>query len=117
MIWIGVDAPCAHKRVHQGLALSAGGIQGEKTVANTPAGWTALLAWAGEWPERLWAVEGAGSLGRGLAQFLVAQGERVHEVSPGEPAVDGPAPADHAAAGQERSVGRTRSGAAAARGA
>ena len=31
---------------------------------STPA---ALLAWASQWPERQWAVEGATGLGRGIA--------------------------------------------------
>ena len=35
MIWIGIDA---HKRVHQALALSADGVLGQKTVANTAIG-------------------------------------------------------------------------------
>lgn len=30
----------------------------------------------------MWAVEGSGSLGRGVAQFLARNGERVHEVNP-----------------------------------
>ena len=79
MIWIGIDA---HKRVHQALALSADGVLGQKTIANTAVGWTELLRWARSWPERIWAVEGSGSLGRGVAQFLVVGGERVHEVNP-----------------------------------
>ena len=41
-----------------------------------------LLAWAVAWPERSWAVEGAGGLGRLLAQQLVAAGERVLDVPP-----------------------------------
>ena len=79
MIWIGIDA---HKRVHQALALSADGVLGQKTVANTAIGWTELLRWASAWPERIWAVEGSGSLGRGVAQFLAGRGEQVHEVNP-----------------------------------
>jgi transposase len=79
MIWIGVDA---HKRVHQALALGPDGVAAQKRVANTPAGWADLHAWAAIWPERVWAIEGSGSLGRGLAQFLAERGERVHEVSP-----------------------------------
>ena len=78
MIWIGVDA---HKRVHQAVAISERGIEGERTLPNTTAAWAALLDWAGQWPERIWAVEGAWFLGRGLAQYLAAEGERVHEVS------------------------------------
>src|SRR5215472_931997 len=34
------------------------------------------------WPERAWAVEGAGGLGRMLARQLVAAGERVLDVQP-----------------------------------
>jgi hypothetical protein len=33
-----------------------------------------LIASAEEWPERLWAVEGAAGLGHGVAQQLVAAG-------------------------------------------
>jgi hypothetical protein len=32
------------------------------------------VAWAADWPERTWAVEGAGGLGHLLAQQLVAAG-------------------------------------------
>jgi transposase len=39
-----------------------------------------LLAWAEQWPERRWAVEGAGGLGRGVAQLLVGAGESVLDV-------------------------------------
>ena len=41
-----------------------------------------LLAWAEAWPERTWAVEGAGGLGHLLAQQLLAAGERVLDVQP-----------------------------------
>jgi len=78
VIWIGVDA---HKRVHQAVALGSAGVQGERTITNSAAEWAALLDWAQQWPERIWAVEGAWYLGRGLAQFLAEHGERVHEVS------------------------------------
>jgi transposase len=78
VIWIGVDA---HKRVHQAVAIGEVGIQGERTIANTPEQWAELLAWAQQWPQRTWAVEGAWYLGRGLAQYLAEHGERVHEVS------------------------------------
>ena len=36
-----------------------------------------LLAWAPAWPERAWAVEGAGGTGHLLAQQLLSAGERV----------------------------------------
>jgi transposase len=41
-----------------------------------------LLAWAVPWPERTWAIEGAGGLGYLLAQQLVAAGEPVLDVPP-----------------------------------
>jgi hypothetical protein len=79
VIWIGVDA---HTRVHAAVALGSEGLLGHTTVPNTPTGWGGLVAWAGSWPERTWAVEGSGALGRGLAQFLAERGERVHEAPP-----------------------------------
>lgn len=78
MIWIGVDA---HKAVHEAIAINQEGPVGQRRLPNTPEAWAALLAWARQWPERIWAVEGAWYLGRGLAQYLAEQGERVHEVN------------------------------------
>jgi transposase len=40
------------------------------------------VTWAAAWPERTWAVEGAGGLGHLLAQQLLAAGERVLDVPP-----------------------------------
>jgi transposase len=79
MLWIGIDA---HKRIHQAAALSVDGVLAQKVIANTAVGWTTLIQWASVWPERVCAVEGSGSLGRGVAQFLARNGERVHEVNP-----------------------------------
>jgi hypothetical protein len=42
----------------------------------------ALQAWAEQWPDRQWAVEGATGLGRGIAQQLAAAGEVVIDVPP-----------------------------------
>lgn len=39
-----------------------------------------LLEVARQWPERIWAVEGANGIGRPLAQRLLASGERVLDV-------------------------------------
>jgi transposase len=80
VIWIGVDA---HKRLHQAMAVGATGeVLGERTITNEPAAWRALLEWAQALDaERIWAIEGAWYLGRGLAQYLARSGERVHEVS------------------------------------
>ena len=41
-----------------------------------------LLEWAAAWPQRTWAVEGAGGLGHLLAQQLLSAGERVLDVQP-----------------------------------
>src|SRR3979409_1005030 len=78
MIWIGGDA---HKRVHQGVALGPTGVVAQRQITNTAAGWADLRAWAGAWPDRVWAIEGSASYGRGLAQFLTERGERAHESS------------------------------------
>jgi transposase len=81
MVTIGVDA---HKRVHQALALDATGmVLGHWRGANTPDAWAQVLTWAATFPgPRQWGIEGAWNYGRGLAQFLVAQGDRVYEVNP-----------------------------------
>jgi hypothetical protein len=55
-VMIGVDP---HKASHTAVVISA-----------AEAG--KLVAWAAAWPERTWAVEGAGGLCRLLAQQLVA---------------------------------------------
>jgi transposase len=41
-----------------------------------------LLDWAGHWPRRTWAIEGAHGLGYLLAQQLLAAGERVVDIAP-----------------------------------
>jgi len=64
-VMIGVDP---HKATHTAVAIDA---------AETPlgTGWVrasanqarTLVAWAAAWPDRTWAVEGAGGLGHLLA--------------------------------------------------
>ena len=44
------------------------------------AGYRQLLKAARQWPERVWAVEGANGIGRPVAQRLLAAGERVLDV-------------------------------------
>jgi hypothetical protein len=41
-----------------------------------------LLEWARQWPERTWAIEGAGGLGHLLAQQPIGVGEKVFDVQP-----------------------------------
>ena len=44
------------------------------------AGYAAMRAYAKQWPERAWAVEGANGAGRPLAQRLIEAGEHVVDV-------------------------------------
>jgi transposase len=79
-VMIGVDP---HKGSHTAVAI--GGAEeplGELRVRACAAQAEKLVGWAAAWPERTWAVEGAGGLGRLLAQQLVAAGERVLDVQP-----------------------------------
>jgi transposase len=79
-VMIGVDP---HKGSHTAVVTGpAEEPLGELRVRACAAQAEKLLAWAAAWPERTWAVEGAGGLGRLLAQQLVAAGERVLDVQP-----------------------------------
>ena len=80
MITIGVDA---HKRVHVALALDDAGRElAHWRGPNSVTGWQQLFQWAQAWQSELeWGIEGAWGYGRGLAQFLVAAGQRVYEVN------------------------------------
>jgi transposase len=46
----------------------------------TTAGHRAMLRYCRQWPRRVWAVEGAGGVGRPLASRLLAEGEPVLDV-------------------------------------
>src|SRR5579859_187806 len=77
---IGVDP---HKGSHTAVVIDqAERVLGQVRVRACVAQAERLLAWAQAWPERTWAVEGAGGLGHLLAQQLVAAGERVLDVQP-----------------------------------
>ena len=79
-VMIGVDP---HKASHTAVAISAAEEPlGELRVRACVAQTERLLAWAAAWPQRTWAVEGAGGLGHLLAQQLLAAGERVLDVPP-----------------------------------
>src|SRR5205809_6817573 len=79
-VMIGVDP---HKGSHTSVAIDAAEEPLGKLRVRASASQTQrLVAWAAAWPERSWAVEGAGGLGRLLAQQLVAAGERVLDVPP-----------------------------------
>ncbi|HEY5360605.1 MAG TPA: transposase, partial [Streptosporangiaceae bacterium] len=79
-VMIGVDP---HKGSHTAVAIGvAEEPLGELRVRSSASQADQLVAWAAAWPERTWAVEGAGGLGHLLAQQLVTAGERVLDVQP-----------------------------------
>jgi transposase len=79
-VMIGVDP---HKGSHTAVAIGAAEEPlGELRVRASASQAERLLSWAAAWPERIWAVEGAGGLGHLLAQQLLAAGERVLDVQP-----------------------------------
>jgi transposase len=72
-----------HKGSHTAVAIRPGEEPlGEVRVRASAAQAERLLAWAADWSERTWAVEGAGGLGHLLAQQLLAVGEHVLDVQP-----------------------------------
>jgi transposase len=80
VVMIGVDP---HKASHTAVAVGGDEQQlGQVRVRASALQAMRLLEWAAAWPERAWAVEGAGGLGHLLAQQLVAAGERVLGVQP-----------------------------------
>jgi transposase len=79
-VMIGVDP---HKGSHTAVAISAAEEPlGQQRVRACAAQAERLLEWARAWPERTWAVEGAGGTGHLLAQQLLSAGERVLDVQP-----------------------------------
>jgi len=79
-VMIGVDP---HKGSHTAVAIDVAEEPLGRLRVRASAGQAQrLVAWAAAWPERTWAVEGAGGLGHLLAQQLVAAGERVLDVQP-----------------------------------
>jgi len=78
VITIGIDP---HKSSHTAVALDpTGRILGELRVPASRATPERFLSWAKDWPERIWAVEGATGLGHPLTQQLVAREETVLDV-------------------------------------
>jgi hypothetical protein len=78
VVTIGIDP---HKRTLTAAALDPHSrLLGQQRLAATSQAGEQLLAWAEQWPERRWAVEGASGLGRGIAQRLVTAGEPVLDV-------------------------------------
>lgn len=74
---IGVDP---HKASHTAVIMNGTGeVLDTRRFASTAQGFAATHRWAKRFPERSWAIEGAGGLGLRLAQALIAQGEVVHD--------------------------------------
>ena len=77
---IGVDT---HRDRHSAAILAAsGGLVDETSASADQAGYATLLRWAAHHAasRRVWAIEGSGSYGAGLAAFLDQRGERVVEI-------------------------------------
>jgi transposase len=80
MVTLGVDA---HKGSHTMVATDEQGRQvGQVTVKATSAGHLRALRWAGQWPDRAWAVEDCRHLSRRLERDLLGASERVVRVPP-----------------------------------
>jgi transposase len=80
VVMIGIDP---HKASHTAVAINAAEQSlGALRVRASAVQAERLLGWAQAWPERAWAVEGAGGIGHLLAQQLLAAGERVLDVPP-----------------------------------
>jgi transposase len=77
---IGIDP---HKGSHTAVALDEREKRlGQLRVRASSSQVDGLLEWAGRWPRRTWAIEGARGLGLLLAEQLLASGERVLDVPP-----------------------------------
>jgi transposase len=80
MVTLGVDA---HKRTHTIVVVDDAGRElGQRTVAANTDGHLAALRWAGQWPERRWALEDCAHLTRRLKVDLLVAGEGVVRVPP-----------------------------------
>jgi transposase len=79
-VMIGVDP---HKASHTAVVISAAEEPlGELRVRACAGQAERLVEWAAAWPQRTWAVEGAGGLGHLLDWQLLSAGERVLDVPP-----------------------------------
>ena len=79
MIAVGVDT---HKQQHHAVALDGlGQVLGEIVIATTFAGYSQFVCWLRDLGESvLVGIEGAGSWGAGLCEFLQAEEVEVSEV-------------------------------------
>ncbi len=77
---IGVDP---HKTSHTATAVDplTNAAAASVRIDASLAGYRELLCWAGQFPERRWAIENAKGLGCHLAQWLIARDEHVVDVA------------------------------------
>jgi hypothetical protein len=75
---IGVDPHKLSVTIEAGIAGRSCGRPGR--FGTDTRSYHQLLRVARQWPERVWAVEGANGIGRPVAQRLLADGERVLDV-------------------------------------
>ena len=81
VVTLGVDP---HPGSHTAAALTAAGeVLGHITVENSPEGTRELREWASQFPDRRWAIEGAGNhFVVAFVAELLADGEVVHSIPP-----------------------------------
>ncbi|MFD3680232.1 IS110 family transposase [Streptomyces sp. NPDC058613] len=78
VITIGIDP---HKSSHTASAIDGAGHKtGQRRFVVNAGTFGQLIRWREQWPERRFAIVGAGGLGRTLAQQLAAAGEDVVDV-------------------------------------
>lgn len=110
---IGVDT---HVETHTAAMVDArsGGVRAELTVSTDPDGYAELVEWADRHCGlRVWAIEGTGGHGAGLARLLGERGEAVIELDrPERPARRGGAKSDSldAARAAREALSRERHG-------
>lgn len=76
---IGVDP---HKRLNAVVVIDAKGeVLARQQFPNSAGGFRELKVFWRQWPTRTWAVEGCNGAGRHIAQRLLAEGERVLDIS------------------------------------
>lgn len=81
MMLIGIGP---HKSPHTATAVQpeTNRDQGSLRIDATLTGYSRLLSWASQWPQRRWAIENAAGTGHRLAFWLLARGEHVADVPP-----------------------------------
>ena len=80
MVTLGTDS---HKRTHSLVAVDGNGQEiGRRTVDAVDSGHREALGWAGQWPQRKWALEDCRHVSRRLERDLLNAGEKVVRVTP-----------------------------------